>query len=74
VKGQVFFDRAIVGLFNVVGKITGGQLVLTAVVGDAFAADPFARAGVVGAITVFFINLGLAFHRNNTSVQVLNRS
>jgi hypothetical protein len=73
VKGQEFFNRAIVGLFDVVGEITGGQLVLTPVVIDALTADPLAGARFIRAIAVFFIDRDLAFHCRTTSVQMLNR-
>jgi len=63
-KRKEFFDGTVVCLFDIVRKITGGQLILTSVVSYTLATDPFARARVVGAIAAFFINLDLAFHKS----------
>ena len=63
-KRKEFFDGTIVCLFDIVGKITGGQLVLTSMVSHTLATDPFARARVVGAIAAFLIDLNLAFHKS----------
>jgi hypothetical protein len=64
-EGKEFLHRAVVGFFNIIGKITGGQLILAPVVRDAFAADPFAGTGVVRTIAAFLVDLELAFHRQH---------
>ncbi len=61
-KGKKPLDRPVIGLFDVVWKKTGGQLVLTLVVGHTLAANPFAGTRIVGTITTFLVNLDLAFH------------
>jgi len=66
-KLQEFFYRAIIGLFNIVWKITGGQLILGPVVSHALAADSFAGAGVVGTIATLLVGLDLAFHLGRAS-------
>ena len=62
-KRQEFFHGAVVGLFDVVGEITGGQLVLAPVVSYALTADPLARTGIVRTIAAPLIDLDFAFHR-----------
>jgi hypothetical protein len=62
VKGEEFLDGSVISFFDVVGKITGGQLVLTPVVGHALTADPLAGAGIIGAIAMLLIGFDLAFH------------
>jgi hypothetical protein len=61
-EGKEFFYRSIVGAFNIVGKITGRQLILTSVIGYTVTADPLAGTGVVGTITTLLIHFDLAFH------------
>lgn len=61
-KLQKFGDRTVVGPFDLVGKITGGQLMLTPVIGHTLATNPLAGARLVGAIAVFLIDRDLAFH------------
>ena len=60
---EEFLHGPVVGFFNILGKIAGGQLVLAPVVRDALTADPFARARVVGAIATLLVGLDTAFHR-----------
>ena len=62
VKGEEFLDGSVISLFDVRGEITGGQLILTPVVGHALTADPLAGAWIVGAIAMLFVGFGLAFH------------
>ncbi len=61
-KRKEFFYGPIICFFDVLGKITGRQLVLTPMVSHALTADPFAMAGVIGAIAALFVDLSLAFH------------
>ena len=61
-KGKEFFDGTVVGFFDIVRKVTGGQLILIAVISDALTADPFTGAGLVGTIAMLLIRLDLAFH------------
>ena len=62
-KRNKFFYGTVVGLFDVVGKKTGRQLVLAPVVSHALAADPFAGTRVIGAIAVLLVGFGMTFHR-----------
>jgi hypothetical protein len=61
-KRKEFFYGTVVRLFDVLREITGRQLILAPVISHAIAADPFARARIVRAITAFLVNLDLAFH------------
>jgi hypothetical protein len=55
-------ERAIVGLFGVVGKAARRQLPRPQVVLQAIAADPFSRTGGVAAIARFHVAVLLALH------------
>ena len=61
-KRKKFFHRPVICFFDVLGKITGGQLVLTPVVSHAFTADPFPGTGLVGTVAALLVDLDLAFH------------
>jgi hypothetical protein len=61
-EGKEPLDRPVVGLFNIIGKIAGGQFVLIPVISHAIAADPFTGTRLIGTIASFLINCNLAFH------------
>ena len=61
-KHQKLFYGTIIGSFDIFGEITGGQLILASVIGNALAANPFAGTGIIGTVTVFFVGLDPAFH------------
>jgi hypothetical protein len=61
-KHQELFYGTVIGSFDIFGEITGRQLILTSVIGNTLATDPFAGTGVIGTITVFFVGLDPAFH------------
>jgi hypothetical protein len=46
---------SVIGLFHVVGKITGRQFVHAPMVGDTLTADAFTAAGFIGTIAIFHI-------------------
>jgi len=63
------FEGTVVGSFNLIRKKARRDLALATVVGQALAADPFPRAGLVGTVAVFFIGCNLAFHKiHNLSI------
>ncbi len=64
-KRKKFFHGSIIRFFDIVGEITGGQLVLTSMVSHTLATDPLARAGFVGTIAAFLVDLDLTFHRRH---------
>ena len=45
-----FPDGTVVGFFRCCGKVTGGQFIHAAMIGDAFAADALAGTGFIGAV------------------------
>ena len=65
-KREKFLHRPVISSFDILGKITGGQLVLTPVVSHALTTDPFAGARVVGTIATLLVDLDLAFHLSHS--------
>ena len=61
-KHQELFYGTVIRSFDIFGEITGGQLVLASVIGNALAADPFAGTGIIRTVAVFFVGLDPAFH------------
>lgn len=61
-KCKKSLNGPIICFFDILRKITGGQLILTPVVGYALTTNPFARTGVVGAIAMFLVDFGMTFH------------
>jgi hypothetical protein len=53
---------AVVGLFYIRGKDTGGEFVILQMVGDALAALAFSRARLIGTRAFGFIGFNLALH------------
>jgi len=64
-----FLYGTIIRAFNIIRKITGGQLILFAMISDALAADPFTRAGFVGAIAKLLVLFDPAFHGGSRVIQ-----
>jgi hypothetical protein len=60
--GDKFLDGAVIGSFGFGGKETSGQFPGPAVIDNAFAADAFPGAGLIGAVALFKIDGLFAFH------------
>ena len=56
-------ERTVKSLFYIIWEDAGGQLVEFQVIGYTLAALAFSGAGFVGAVTVGFIGIYIAFHR-----------
>lgn len=64
-KRMKSLNGPVVRLLDVIGEITGRQLILAPVISNTLATDPFAGTRLVGAITTFFVGLDLAFHQSH---------
>jgi hypothetical protein len=47
-----FPDGTIIGSFCCCGKVTGGQFIHAAMIGNAFAADALSGTGFIGAVAL----------------------
>jgi hypothetical protein len=61
-KREELFHRPVECLFDILGEITGGQLVLAPVISHTFTTKTLARAGIVRTITTLLVGFDLTFH------------